>query len=281
MKMFENIAKKTNEPLSVLKWSMHPTKVDSVYEWPTTELCKVICSILKFEQCNRMIELGAGTGLLSARLNHFLKDDAKVVATSPTYDLCFSPTMKIRSHHYTTNVFGPVIDMKCADFKEIGTPVLLAWMDDHGLDEFQQTVSRNKPDFFLCIGRTFPSSFYQEKRKAEMDAKQQEQGNDFLNYSMTVICPKMLCLHDRPSGPAGSNDSRSHLLWYRRNKPSLSDAEVIELCDKKNLGQCASLYDDAMRNAIFKSDYEFNMKHDPARRFSCSNPACPGCEYSM
>jgi hypothetical protein len=204
-------------------------------------------------------------------MNHlFLQSHEKraVVPTNPEYDIVDPQfNLKLKDHHYTKNLFGPVADIMCKDFKEAKTPVLVTWMVPDGLQQLDKLIGENEPEFFLATGAVSPPEVYEKNKTLNL-------------YSLTIITPKMLCHHDR-DGPSGKNDSRSLLLWYRRNKPALSDAEVTKLCGKENLGQCAGLHDEAVRQDLLRSDYEFKVKNDPSLRFTCGNPACPGCPYVL
>lgn len=262
--MFGRIETTTKDPLPVMRWSKHPTKKDSIYEWPTNELCSAICSILSYEKFNdTIVELGAGMGLLSARVNHLLKQKnqkAHMMATDSKYDY---PLIKLKEHHYTSNLFGigAVKEMSCGTFDEkVGTPVLMAWMSPQGLQEMDALIVSKKPAFFLAIGDFFPTRFYKEAAV-----------NGVGEYSVTIVTPKMLCHKDRVGKP-----SHSHLLWYRLNKPSVSRDEMKTVFPASLIAECPMLYDDKIREQMLKDDYEFLIKHDPTSRFACANPHCGG-----
>jgi hypothetical protein len=285
--MFRQIEVSTCDPLAVRRCSMNaPSKLDPIFEWPTDELCHCIRAIMQYEQSHRILELGAGTGFLSARVSLFNKNQPKdtqgckaenggkdsmvweclVVPSNPNDDL---------GHKYTPKLFTSVNPTSITDCKEKETPVLIAWIDPDAQDRFTEMISRNKPKFILGIGEPFPTQHRANVQKAYTDNK--------ADYSVTYIAVKQFCHHDRileNEIVAGASDSRSILYYYRYNQPALTAQQVASICGSKNLGLCATM-DDATHQKLKQQDYQLYLKHDPTRQLSCCNPFCPGCPYPI
>ena len=312
MSLFSQIEVTTTDPIAIRRWSIHPSKVDSIFEWPTDELCHCISAIMTFEQCDRIVELGAGTGLLAHRFNRWSNhhsssphqssspqqqqshNGAKViVATTPISDPAFKFTVfgsgggndskdgkengkenSVGSRATMSGLFGEVFDGSCQSFSEKSTPVLIAWLDEVGHMHLPAMIKRNAPRFIL--GLSMPcATADREQKKSDYIA-----GNR--DYSVTYITPKTFCYKDR--GPthgtvAGGKDCRSMLTYFRLKQPPLTAEQVVALCGASNLGSCASM-DDTTHQRLRDQDYQLNVKHDPLCKLACSNPNCHGCSYS-
>ena len=144
---------------------------------------------------------------------------------------------------------------------------MVAFIDPDGVSDFDDIMMRNKPDFVLAIGEPFS-----EQQRREI---QSAHAADQFPYSTTYIVPKQLCLLDRTTG----DDSRAVLILYRRGRPALTPAQVVELCGAENLGTCASM-SDAAHATLRQQRFELNSTHDPKGQFACPNPLCHGCRYT-
>jgi hypothetical protein len=298
-RLFHQIETTTDDPIAILRWSLHPSKIDSIYEWPTDELCHCITAILKFEKHTRIIEHGAGTGLLTARLNHFSQRVIKENTNDPKKRDGFKETdgfkentivceasnpvegSKGRSrwlyyNKYTANLFGTVKDEAMCDNKEMGTPVLISWIDSAALPDLDQLMLRNKPKLMIAI--SYP---WQSKQRTEMIKSGVPITGTNDRYSVTYISAKQLSYHDRSHvSVAPVHDSRTILTIYRLNLPSFTAQQVDQICMVQNLGSCASLDDKTMAQ-LEMEDFLSNLKHDPKGELACNNHACKSCSHTF
>ena len=76
----------------------------AIYEIPTDELCKSLLGMIRYLKVGRVLEVGAGTGLLSSRLKQIANDDFNTSLNIETSDACdekygFGNVTKINLHN--------------------------------------------------------------------------------------------------------------------------------------------------------------------------------------
>jgi hypothetical protein len=269
MDMFRQIATSTNDPLALRRWSLNPKKIDPIFQWPTNELCHCIRSIMIFEDSHEILELAAGCGLLSARFNEYnraFSDRKRAIPSNPHNDTEYT---------WTRGLMTRILNQSFSEIKERSTPVMISFQDPHTVTEFNTMMEQNQPTFLLGIGQPLLNK--------DRDMKLIEFWKKQFNYSVTVLTPKQICHLDRPmkEKPDEDYDCRSVVHYWRREKPPLSNEELVRLCGSDNLGSSKAAGNDVTSRQLREQDYFFNMKHDPELKLSCAKVQCTGCPYKF
>lgn len=110
-----------------------------LHEIPTRELCENISMVLSTLKIPKVIEVAAGSGLLSARLQRMI------------------PTVKFETTSLECRCpfnfsFTDVQPKAFQQIKEKGTPILISWLHEDVLTEFLAMIRKNLPSVIIFIG---------------------------------------------------------------------------------------------------------------------------------
>lgn len=147
----------------------------AIFELPTDELCRSICNIAAHFKITRMLEVAAGTGLLTARLREF-KIAAELVPSDKSPDKAGSVFVK------------DMVKQAFDDIKEANTPVLVSWLHPSQEDSFLKMLARNKPPLVLFVGEYHSGSCHSAALLVKMGKE--------LGYASAVFPTKQLCARD-------------------------------------------------------------------------------------
>ena len=123
-----------------------------IYEIPTDELCSVLAMIFKNQ---KMVEVGAGLGLLSARLKEHYGLD--IMATSK-----FDNTFKIK-HKYNFTKVSDISFEEIGQIEDIANKIIIiSWLHSSHQKDFIKMIKKNNPTTIVHVGE-HEGSCYDEK----------------------------------------------------------------------------------------------------------------------
>ena len=195
---------------------------NGIYELPTNELCEVLASIIYKFDIKSIHEVGAGNGLLSARLLPYLKE----IGTK----LYISDSKKWSINNGSTYVPVETKSFEQFDKKDKVENILISWLHQSAETDFIDMIKKVKPKNIFHIGEGKRGRCY---------------GDDFikelcnLGYEFTYIPAKQISnidyfLKDKIRAEV-KNGTRTVITWFSLN--DLPDKRtIVDICGADNLG---------------------------------------------
>lgn len=211
----------------------------AVFELPTNELCLTLRNLFRFFGITRLLEVGAGSGILTARLLSYLDPGVQIEATDINADID-DPQRRDHVDRMITRFedccriqYTRVRPLGFHEINEKNTPVLISWLCADYEGDFFNMVKQNMPSHVFLVGEDVPGSCQTPQFMADMAA---------LGYDHCLLTPKQLSqldyfVRDRIRQPS---DSRSLLSLFSL-KPMPTVEKLAEVCGPENLGTTTGL----------------------------------------
>lgn len=192
-----------------------------VYEIPTNELCNVLATIFKDHE---LIEVGAGSALLSARLQkHF---NINIIATDK-----FDNNFRIKHNNDFTEVFDISFEELDKKFDNITNKVIIiSWLHSSNQTLFIDMIKRNNPAIVVHIGE-HEGACYDENFISNLK---------MLNYHYVYILPiKQISKIDYfvDDKIRKENTSRTCTTIFSKNKIDLLEGDYQAKLGQDNFGE--------------------------------------------
>ncbi|AZL89655.1 hypothetical protein QKC54_gp0991 [Megavirus baoshan] len=136
---------------------------NKIWEIPTNELCEGLIRIFNCLKINKINELAAGNGLLSARLKHYanILDQKIKISTS-------DGTTKMFGNHPFTYTKVKNLDIKYFNKSE---PIIVSWIHSLFEDELLSIVEKYQNDYIFLIGEHPDENDYGNNHSKYFDEK--------------------------------------------------------------------------------------------------------------
>jgi hypothetical protein len=184
-----------------------------LFEVPTDELCANIVMTLSALKITRVIEVAAGSGLLSARLKRKIPSVEFVVTSKPcSCDCVFTFT------HVCPKTFQQI--------KEKKTPVIISWLHINEMSQFLAMIKKNKPSVVFFVGSATSIDF------REITRLMTNRGYDFF-----IIPGAQVNTNTISTGSNNGSHTRNYMTIFFRNE---THAAVLDSLPFYTLPVCPS-----------------------------------------
>lgn len=190
----------------------------NVYEIPTDELCIVLSNLFDKFKITELVEIGAGTGLLTARLRKFTR-------------------VKIHPTTLDTSIlkYCDVENICCTQIDAKNTPVLVSWLHVIYQKKFIEMMLKNKPKYIFLIGESIGGSCYDDTFISTIEK---------IGYNFTFINAQQISQIDY----FVADKIRNKNYTYSRTNITLlsnvllpSDDDLVNICGAQNLSKFLEL----------------------------------------
>lgn len=226
---------------------------NKIWEIPTKELCIGLIKLFKYIGINKINELAAGMGMLSALLSHY--------AIELNFQLEINASTKYNCNFLEDNRFTyyPVQDKKFKDHKS-DEPIIISWVHPDNEDKLLDMISDNKPKYVFLLGEHI--SPYSDQTVCQ--SKFFHQSMLEYGYSCTIIPFKQVGQMDYITNDKYRPDvglySRSTTVMYSI-KLFDPDCSIEDIVGKENLGIWLELTEEYVEQDIHLS---FINKYTPS-----------------
>lgn len=248
-----------------------PKGLGAIYEVPTDELCKSLLGMIHHLGVRRVLEVGAGTGLLSARLKQVggcipgeSKSSSTLALNIETSDACdekygFGNVAKITYTEVARKTFeqitsDPLMKSCRYDPPERRMGLIISWLHSSSEESFLKMIGQIHPRYVWHIGTLDGEVCYSTKFLGVMAAQ---------GYAHMVVYAKQLSqldyfYYDKIRQPGNSTGAisffykRSDLSITKRAKNFLAEcgiekylggAEHFQPCTERYMEQNLRIYD--------------------------------------
>jgi hypothetical protein len=197
------------------------------YELITDETCNCFLNLFHFLKIDKVLEVGAGCGLLTKRLTDF-SEHKIIIEASDSHRQEFNPC-----------TLASYTDIKTESFEMIKSKdsILISWLHENYQNEFLNMIERNKPNYVFHLGEADGACYTPDLPKRM----------ETMGYKMLII--PALCIahmdyftydHLRPKDKPST---RSAITFFYLDH--LKQDEILNACGKENLGlymPCTEMY---------------------------------------
>nr|AEX62256.1 hypothetical protein mv_L51 [Moumouvirus Monve] len=203
-----------------------------IWEIPTNELCEGLIRIFDCLKINKINELAAGNGLLSARLKHYAKklDYELKISTSDGTNKIFG------SHPFT---FTKVKDLNIRDFNK-SEPIVISWIHSKFEDELLSVVEEYKNEYVFLIGEEPDKEDYSNNQSYLFDRKMFTYGYSKITFEFKQVSQMDYYLHDFIRSDIYNENKTCVTLYYHSSK--ISDVWFIKDLLMKDYPQLFGIY---------------------------------------
>uniref|UniRef100_A0A6G6ADW2 Uncharacterized protein n=1 Tax=Borely moumouvirus TaxID=2712067 RepID=A0A6G6ADW2_9VIRU len=220
----------TNELISLEnKWNIPCSAIylftkmfdNKIWEIPTNELCEGLVHLFKGLEINKINELAAGNGLLSARLQFFSQklDHNLDIST-------FDGTSKVFGEH--TFTYTKVIDANVSDYNK-SEPIIISWIHNMFEKELLHCVKKYSQDYIFLVGQYADTGSYGSNHTYLFHQEMLSNGYHFTILPFKQLSQLDYYKHDKIREDI-YNDSRTCVtLYYKSSKKILVEQVVNSL----------------------------------------------------
>ncbi|AVG46729.1 hypothetical protein [Acanthamoeba polyphaga mimivirus] len=198
---------------------------NKVWEIPTNELCEGLIRLFRSLRINKINELAAGNGLLSARLNFF--------SNKMNHDLQISTsdgTSKVfGSHNFT---YTKVNDSNVYDYNK-SEPIIISWIHSLFEKELLYSVKKYRQDYIFLVGEHPDEDSYGSNHTHLFHNEMLSYGYDFIILPFKQISQMDYFKHDKIKTNI-YHDNRTCTTFYYRNDKKTAITKIIKSLRKNH-----------------------------------------------